>query len=115
MTGGVRILTREIKKVGIAIAAVQENRFNKDTIYFSSKDYQFYYSSNSTHHVFGTAFVVALRWKSLVLDFKKLDERICVLRIKGRFKNYSLINAHAPINDSENEVKDDFYELLSNT
>ena len=59
MTGGVTILTKELKKSEIALAAVQETRFNKDRTYFSSKDYQFYWSSNSTLHGFGTAFVVA--------------------------------------------------------
>jgi hypothetical protein len=34
------------------------------------------------------------------------------MRIKGRFFNHSLINIHAPINDSEEEAKDQFYEQL---
>jgi hypothetical protein len=39
-------------------------------------------------------------------------ECLCVIRIKGRFFNYSLINIHAPTNDSEEEAKDQFYEQL---
>jgi hypothetical protein len=34
------------------------------------------------------------------------------MRIKGRFFNYSLINIHAPTNDSEEEAKHQFYEQL---
>jgi hypothetical protein len=30
----------------------------------------------------------------------------------GRFFNYSLINIHAPTNDSEEEAKDPFFEQL---
>ena len=38
---------------------------------------------------------------------------MCILRIKGRFKNYFLINAHAMTNDSPEEEKEAFYEKLS--
>jgi len=45
---------------------------------------------------FGVAFVVERNTKRTVLDFKPVDERIHVLRIKTRFQNISLINMHAP-------------------
>jgi hypothetical protein len=48
----------------------------------------------------------------MVINFKPINERLCVIRIKGRFFNYSLINIHAPTNDSEEEAKDQFYEQL---
>jgi hypothetical protein len=35
--------------------------------------------------------------------------------VKGRFFNYSLINIHAPTNDSDDEAKDLFYEELKRT
>jgi hypothetical protein len=48
----------------------------------------------------------------MVLYFTPINERLCVIRIKGRFFHYSLINIHAPTNDSEEEAKDQFYEQL---
>jgi hypothetical protein len=48
----------------------------------------------------------------MVINFTPINERLCVIRIKGRFFNYSLINIHAPTNDSEEEAKDHFYEQL---
>jgi hypothetical protein len=48
----------------------------------------------------------------MVKNFTPINERLCVIRIKGRFFNYSLINIHAPTNDSEEEAKDQFYEQL---
>jgi hypothetical protein len=48
----------------------------------------------------------------MVINFTPINERLCVIRIKGRFFNYSLINIHAPTNDSEEEAKDQFYEQL---
>jgi hypothetical protein len=34
--------------------------------------------------------------KRKVLDFKRDDDRICILRIKTKFKTLSFINVHAP-------------------
>jgi hypothetical protein len=48
----------------------------------------------------------------MVYNFTPINERQCVIRIKGRFFNYSLINIHAPTNDSEEEGKDQFYKQL---
>jgi hypothetical protein len=42
------------------------------------------------------AFVVDMDMKSYVLDFKAVDERISILRIKTKFNNLSFINVHAP-------------------
>ena len=72
-----------------------------------------YWSSRRDNHELGTAFLVAQRWNHLTLNFIPIDERLCVLRLKGRFKNYSLINAHAPTNESSDDDKEAFYEKLS--
>jgi hypothetical protein len=48
----------------------------------------------------------------MVKHFTPINERLCVIRIKGRFFNYSLINIHATTNDSEEKAKDQFYEQL---
>jgi hypothetical protein len=52
------------------------------------------------------------KFNHMVKNFKPINERLCVIRIKSRFFNYSLINIHAPTNDSEEEAKDQFYEQL---
>jgi hypothetical protein len=48
----------------------------------------------------------------MVENFTPINESLCVIIIKGRFFNYSLINKHVPTNDSEEEAKDQFYEQL---
>jgi hypothetical protein len=47
-----------------------------------------------------------------VINFTPINERLCVIRIKGRFFNYSINNIYAPTNDLEEEAKDQFYEQL---
>jgi hypothetical protein len=58
------------------------------------------------------AFLVDSKVNHMVKNFTPLNERLCVIRIKGRCFNYSLINIHAPTYDSEEEAKDRFYEQL---
>ena len=45
---------------------------------------------------FGVAFVVVRTMKRNVIDFKTVDKRLCILKIKTKFHNCSCINAHAP-------------------
>jgi hypothetical protein len=61
-------------------------------------------------------------WQAhMVKNFTPINERLCVIRISGKFFNNSLINImshllvhilYAPTNDSEEETKDQFYEQL---
>ena len=60
------------------------------------------------HHVLR---VSRIRVKHLVMDFKAICTRICTLRIKGKFFNYTIINVHAPTEVSTEEEKDSFYDL----
>jgi len=57
------------------------------------------------------AFVVERNMKWNVLDFKAVDERICVLKIKTRFQNISLLNVHAPTEEKELD-KEAFYQKV---
>jgi hypothetical protein len=68
---------------------------------FTSNGYNICTSSLANNHVFGTAFPVDSKFNHMVINFTPVKERLCVIRIKGKFFNCSLINIHAPTNDSE--------------
>jgi hypothetical protein len=40
------------------------------------------------------------------MDFKAISTRICTLRIKGKFFNYTIINVHEPMEVSAEEEKE---------
>jgi endonuclease/exonuclease/phosphatase family metal-dependent hydrolase len=50
--------------------------------------------------------------KRNVLDFKTIDERICVLSIKTKFQNIIFINVHAPTEEKEQLEKEAFYQTV---
>jgi hypothetical protein len=111
--GGFRITINELRKYKIAITAIQETRWNKSTPQiFTSNGYYIFTSSLANNHEFGTAFPVDSKFNQMVKNYTPINERLCVIRIKGRFFNYSLINIHAPTDDSDEEAKDQFYEQL---
>ena len=45
---------------------------------------------------FGTGFMVLNEIKKNILSFESYNERLCKLRIKGKFNNLSIISVHAP-------------------
>lgn len=105
------------------VAAIQEVRWPGhgereftavDPIANTSFKYHIYYSGGEKA-MHGVGFVVIGDQKNRVIKWKVVNDRICVLRIKGKFFNYSLINIYAPTNDKPDDDKDAFYERLDKT
>lgn len=72
------------------------------------------FNSGSANKIFGTGFMVHNCLKHTVLNFRPVSERICTLRIKGKYRKISIINVHAPTNTEEDQIKEYFYEEVSN-
>ena len=60
----------------------------------------------------GVGFIVSKKANRSVLGFSPICERICTLRIKGKFHNITFVNVYAPTEDTEDEKTDEFYETL---
>ncbi|XP_038116615.1 uncharacterized protein LOC119768902 [Culex quinquefasciatus] len=112
------LLARELHKLNVHVAAIQEVRWPGhgereftavDPIANTSFKYHIYYSGGEKA-MHGVGFVVIGDQKNRVIKWKVVNDRICVLRIKGKFFNYSLINIYAPTNDKPDDDKDAFYE-----
>jgi hypothetical protein len=74
------------------------------------KKYTICYSAKAEgNKEFGVALVIERDFKSTVIDFKPIIERICTLRIRTTFFNMTLMNVHEPTEDKEEDVKDYFY------
>jgi hypothetical protein len=68
-------------------------------------NYSIYYSCNpnTTCHA-RTGFIIQKAAMSKVLGFKPISDRICKLRVNGKFHNLTLINVCAPTEDKEEDV-----------
>ena len=47
------------------------------------------------------------------LSFEPLSDRLCKLRLRGHFRNITLISTYAPTEDSPDATKDEYYDQLS--
>jgi len=47
-----------------------------------------------------------------IISYELHNERLCKLRIKGKYNNITLINAYAPTEDKTEEIKEQFYDDL---
>jgi endonuclease/exonuclease/phosphatase family metal-dependent hydrolase len=50
--------------------------------------------------------------KHLVIDFQPNGMRLCKLRLRGRFHNYSIFSAHSPTEENEASEEDNLYDML---
>jgi hypothetical protein len=54
-----------------------------------------YYSGNISNP-FNTGFLVRKKYKHIVIGFEPMNERLCILRVRGKFNNTTIICVHAP-------------------
>ncbi|CAG4965960.1 unnamed protein product [Colias eurytheme] len=110
---GLQLLCQQLIQHRADITAVQELRWVGDGV-IEKPDFTTYYSCHKKNHIFGTGFVVSKRLKHLVIDFQPINERVCKIRLRGRFQNYTIINVHAPTEDTDIEDKERWYFDLEN-
>ena len=48
-----------------------------------------------------------------VMSFQPVNDRLCYIRLRGRFFNTTLVSAYAPTEDAADEVKENFYADLN--
>jgi len=111
--GALRILLDQIDKYKTGIIAIQKVCWIGQGV-LEKRDHTVFYSCDRKH-LLGVGFVAKKNLKHLVMDFKAISTRICTLRLKGKFYNYTIINVHTPTEVSTEEEKESFYDLLQKT
>ena len=109
--GALSALILELRHYRCNITAIQETKWTGQQLFLCQGFTVF--SSGGKKTGFGTGFIVDPKWAKHVVDWKPINERICVLRVKGKFFNYSIINVHAPHNERPESEKDTFYRQLN--
>ena len=89
----------------LEIVATQETRWSGNGLIKISNYSLYYCGSNKTGQA-GTGFIVTKITFKCILGFETYDERLCKLRIKGKYNNITLINVYAPTEDKIDEDKE---------
>lgn len=69
-------------------------------------------SNNRDTYYEGIGFAIKRKYADSIMKFEAIDESLCYLRLKGRFKNISVIYMYAPSEESDDETKELFYTRL---
>ncbi|KAL1446132.1 hypothetical protein WDU94_005544 [Cyamophila willieti] len=94
------------------IVALQETKW-PDNGKHVTKNFVFYYSGTHDGTLYGgVGFAVNKNIQDNIINFEAIDERLCTLRVKGKFKNISIICIYAPTLLANDDDKDTFYEKL---
>jgi exonuclease III len=112
--GKMKEIAEQMLSTQIQIIALQEIRW-KGHGKIKKNKYSLYCScSQQNTGQFGTEFMVKKEIEKNIMSFTLINERICTLRLKGKFRNIKLINVHAPTEEKIDE-KDIFYVDLQRT
>jgi hypothetical protein len=90
----------------IQIVALQGIRWRGHGLIKKDK-YSIYYGYNpNVTGPAGTGFRIQKSGLNKILGFEPISDRICKLRVKGKFHNMTLINIYSPTEDKEEEIKE---------
>ncbi|CAG4947208.1 unnamed protein product [Colias eurytheme] len=111
--GALYQVNRDILKYGVGIAALQEVRWpGKGECNVDNDSVLFYSGSNTGRHTHGTGFLVPTNLLENVIRFEAISDRLCMIRVRGKFFNISIVNVYAPTEDADEDTKDKFYDHL---
>lgn len=108
--GKLKHLTDTLKNHNVLITAVQETRF-MDTDTFDSEGFRIYKGQvgprvmKNVPHL-GTAFIIDKKIMNSIINFDSQSERLSSLTFTSTNKIYTIINAHAPINEDNRKNKE---------
>ena len=110
--GKMKEISEQMLSSQIQIIALQEVRW-KGHGQIKKNKYSIYYScSQQNTGQFGTGFMVKKEIEKNIMSFTPINERICTLRLKGKFHNITLINVHAPTEEKIEEKDTVFARVI---
>lgn len=108
--GALKNLTEVMAKYKLDVLAIQETKQTGNDITPVGR-YTLFKSGNG-NRFFGTGFMVSKRISKLIVEFKPISERLCYIRLRGKYRKISIVNVHAPTEDKDLETKNEFYEKV---
>jgi exonuclease III len=110
--GELSALILELRHYRCNITAIQETKLKGNNSFVTRNGYSVFLSNGERGRVHGVGFIVDKRWSDKVIDWTPINDRLCVLRVRTKFFNLSVINCYAPHNEHADNEKEAFYDCL---
>ena len=109
--GKMEEVAREMLRYKIDILALQEIRWKAEGR-IDKNNYTFLYGGETKQGKNGTGFMIKKKFKERIMEYRRINGRISVLRVKNKIANITIVNGYAPTEESGEDEKDAFYEEL---
>lgn len=109
--------SRILESYKLAFMGISEMRWNECGQLVTPKGHVLLWSgmpSENDTHQYGVGLLVNARWRNAILNYKFVNERIIFVRFKCKARNLSIIQCYAPTEDTDDAVKQEFYDQLNN-
>ena len=70
------------------------------------------YSGHNENHINGVAIIISKEKSKTLFEWEPVSDRLITARFDSKYCKLTIIQCYAPTNDSDNDIKDDFYEQL---
>jgi exonuclease III len=109
-SSSLKTVARGLGKYNLDLVGV-EVRWDKGSTE-RAKDYAFFYGAGIEDHQLGTGFFVHKRIISAGRRVEFVSDRMSYIILRGRWCNIIVVNARAPCEYMNDDIKDSFYEEL---
>ena len=104
---------KEMDRYNVSILGIAESRWTGHGIKRTETGHTIIYSGVENHHIHGVAIIMDLKASKALIEWEPISERIIRARFESKYCKLTFIQVYAPTNEKEDEVKDDFYNLLN--
>lgn len=109
--GKLDIVKNEMTRYNIRILGISELKWTGEG-HFRSDEHTVYYSGNNQIRRHGVAFIVHNKVAKSIMEYRTINDRCIVLRIRAQPVNITLIQIYAPTADAEEDIVNEFYESV---
>ena len=114
-TGRKAQVIKEMRRYKLDILGISECRWTGTGSCRNSDGSVMIYSGHRDEHIRGVAVIVSKEKCKSILEWEPISDRLLKIRFNSQQCKLTVLQCYAPTEDSDEAVKDDFYDLLERT